>query len=156
MSGNSRLAIAAHALAWIELYQRMGHEPATSEQIAGSVNTNPVVIRRLLGDLRTAGLTESRRGAGWKLSRDAGSITLRDVYDAVQPDGLFALHRATPNMECPIGAGIRPVMQQIYDQAEESVRAQLARTALTDLLTAILAERNPAPVLESDTNSYVN
>jgi hypothetical protein len=47
-------------------------------------------------------------------------------------------------------------MQQIYDQAEESVRTELARTTLTDLLTAILAQRNPAPVLESDTNSYAN
>ncbi|MGX1219313.1 DNA-binding IscR family transcriptional regulator [Streptomyces ambofaciens] len=52
MNVNSRLIIAAHAPAWIDLYQRQGHGVATSEPIAVSANTNPVVIRRLLNELR--------------------------------------------------------------------------------------------------------
>ncbi|MFK4222043.1 Rrf2 family transcriptional regulator [Streptomyces sp. NPDC019890] len=143
MSANSRLTIAAHALAWMELNKRYGREVVTSEQIAESVNTNPVVIRRLLAELRKAGLVESRRGAGagWMLSRELESMTLLDVYDAVQPGTLFAMHRATPNQECPVGYGIRPAMQNIYDGIEDTVRRELARTTLTDVLRDVLAAR---------------
>ncbi|MEO3806047.1 Rrf2 family transcriptional regulator [Nonomuraea sp. B1E8] len=141
MSANSRLTIAAHALAWIGLYQRQGHEIATSEQIATSASTNPVVIRRLLGDLRRAGLVESRRGvgAGWSLARDLESMTLLDVYEAVEPGPLFALHRAAPNAGCVVGYGIQPAMQRIYDGIEETLRRELARVTLQDVLQDVLA-----------------
>jgi len=135
------LTIAAHALAWIGLYQSQGHEVATSEQIADSVNTNPVVIRRLLGELRRAGLVESRRGlgAGWSLAREPASITLLDVYDAVEPGPLFAMHRATPNQRCVVGHGIQPAMQHVYEGVEERVRAELARVTMEDVLRDVLA-----------------
>jgi Rrf2 family protein len=141
VSANSRLTIAAHALAWIGLYQRQGHEVATSEQIANSANTNPVVIRRLLGELRKAGLVESRRGvgAGWSLARELESITLLDVYDAVEPGPLFALHRATPNQGCVVGHGIRPAMQGVYGGIEETLRTELARVTMEDVLRDVLA-----------------
>jgi Rrf2 family protein len=141
VSANSRLTIAAHALAWISLYQRQGHEVATSEQIAGSANTNPVVIRRLLGELRKAGLVESRRGvgAGWTLARELESMTLLDVYEAVEPGSLFAMHRATPDQGCVIGYGIQPALQGIYQGIEETLRRELARITLEDVLRDVLA-----------------
>jgi Rrf2 family protein len=135
------LTIAAHALAWIGLYQRQGHEVATSEQIASSANTNPVVIRRLLGELRAAGLVESRRGvgAGWTLTRELGSITLLDVYDAVESGPLFAMHRGTPDQGCVVGHGIQPAMQGIYGGIEEKLRAELASVTMEDVLRDVLA-----------------
>ncbi|MBM0201710.1 Rrf2 family transcriptional regulator [Micromonospora sp. NPDC051227] len=141
MSANSRLTIAAHALAWISLYQRRGNPVATSEQIATSANTNPVVIRRLLGELRRAGLVDSRRGAGagWSITRELESITLLDVYEAVEPGPLFAMHRATPDQECVVGYGIQPAMQGIYGGIEETLRRELARVTLEDVLRDILA-----------------
>ncbi|MER5794727.1 Rrf2 family transcriptional regulator [Streptomyces sp. NPDC001980] len=140
MSANSRLTIAAHALTWIGLYQRRGHEVATSEQIATSVNTNPVVIRRLLAELRKAGLADSRRGAGagWMLSRDLADITLLDVHEAVEPGPIFALHRSTPDPECVVGERIGPVMTAIYSEIEATLRKELARTTLEDVLRGIL------------------
>lgn len=141
MSANSRLTIAAHTLAWIGLYQRQGHAVATSEQIASSANTNPVVIRRLLGELREAGLVESRRGggAGWSLTRDLKAITLLDVYDAIEPGPLFALHRADPDQGCVIGHGIQPALQDVYAGIECTVRKELSKTTLEDVLQAVLA-----------------
>lgn len=143
MSANSRLTIAAHAVAWIGLYQQQGHDVATSEQIADSANTNPVVIRRLLGRLREAGLVESRRGvgAGWRLARSLEDMTLLDVYEAVEPSPLFSMHHAPPNQACVVGAGIQPALQEIYDGVEDGLRAQLSRTTLADVLRATLAAR---------------
>ncbi|MYU56476.1 MULTISPECIES: Rrf2 family transcriptional regulator [Streptomyces] len=140
MSANSRLTVAAHTLTWIGLYQRRGHEVATSEQIAASVNTNPVVIRRLLAQLRKAGLTDSRRGvgAGWMLSRNLSAITLLDVYEAVEPGPIFALHRSAPDPECVVGHGIAPAMTAVYDGIEATLRKELAGTTLEDVLQNVL------------------
>lgn len=56
MAANSRLTIAVHALAWLALAHQRGHERLTSDQVAASVNTNPVILRISLGRLRQAGL----------------------------------------------------------------------------------------------------
>lgn len=140
MSANSRLTIAAHALTWIGLYQRRGHDVATSEQISTSVNTNPVVIRRLLSELRRAGLVDSKRGAGagWTLSRDLAAITLLDVYDVVEPGPVFALHRSIPDPECVVGHGIGPALASVYGEIEATLREELARTTLEDILREVL------------------
>ena len=140
MSANSRLTVAAHALTWIGLYQRRGHDVATSEQIATSVNTNPVVIRRLLSELRKASLADSRRGAGagWTLSRELSAITLLDVYEAVESGPIFALHRSTPDPECVVGHGIGPALTTVYDGIETALRKELAGTTLEDVLQDVL------------------
>ncbi|WP_047867551.1 Rrf2 family transcriptional regulator [Nocardiopsis sp. RV163] len=146
MSANSRLTVAAHTLTWIGLYQRRGHQVATSEQIATSVNTNSVVIRRLLAQLRRAGLADSRRGAGagWVLSRDLASITLLDVYRAIEPGHVFGLHRSTPDPECVIGRGIRPAMTRVYDRIESALNDELSKVTLEDVLREVLTPTQPA------------
>jgi Rrf2 family protein len=141
VAANSRVTIAAHALAWLELARRRGREVLTSEEVAASVNTNAVIVRRSLSDLHRAGLVTARRGngAGFSLARPATEITLLDVWLAVSPAPLFALHHSEPNLECPVGRGIRPVLTDLYDEATEALQAALARRTVTDVLERILA-----------------
>jgi Rrf2 family protein len=141
MSANSRLTIAVHALAWLALARRRGRELLTSDQVAASINTNPVIVRRSLGELRRAGLVEVRHGAGagWRLARPPEQITLLSVYEAVESTPLFGMHRTEPNQECPVGRGIRPALSQVYDGVELAVRRELAATTIAEVLDRTLA-----------------
>ncbi len=140
MGANSRLTIAVHALAWMALAARRGLTQMTSDEVAASVNTNPVILRRSLGQLRAAGLVTVRRGAGagWSLARPPEQISLLAVYDAVEQDSLFGMHHTEPNQECPVGRGIRPVLDRVYGDAEQAVRRELDRTSVADVLRQIL------------------
>ncbi|AIV33405.1 Rrf2 family transcriptional regulator [Streptomyces sp. CCM_MD2014] len=144
MSANSRMTVAVHVLTWMALVHDRGRDVVTSDQIATSVATNPVVIRRSLADLREAGLVTVRHGAGagWTLARAAESITMLDVFRAVHDEPLFALHRGEPNQACPIGRGIRPALRDVYADAEEAVRRELARVTIADVLRETLATRS--------------
>jgi Rrf2 family protein len=141
MSANSRLTIAVHVLVWMALARERGVAWMTSDQVAASVNTNPVIIRRSLGDLRRATLVEVRRGAaaGWSLAREPREITLLDVYDAVEHEPMFAMHRTEPNLECPVGHGIRPALGQVYHEVDQAVRRELTRTSIADMVRSTLA-----------------
>ncbi len=101
---NSRFAVAIHTL--VLLAAKAG-KPTSSDYIAGSVGTNPVLIRRLMGDLRAAGIVDSRAGAtgGFVLAQPVERIGLDEIYRAVEDAPLFARHEnANPN--CPIGRAV--------------------------------------------------
>ncbi|MYW21327.1 transcriptional regulator [Streptomyces sp. SID2955] len=144
MSANSRMTVAVHVLAWMALVHGRGRDVVTSDQIAASVATNPVVIRRSLADLRKAHLVTVRHGAGagWTLAREPEAIALLDVYRAVHDEPLFALHRGEPNQACPVGRGIQSALRHVYDDAEEAVRRELAGVSVADVLRESLAGRS--------------
>jgi Rrf2 family protein len=141
VSANSKLTIAAHALAWMALNDRQGAELTTSDQIANSVKTNPVVIRRLMSELGKAGLIESRRGAGagWRLAKRPEEISLWDINEALGYESTFALHRNEPSDSCPIARGIRPALTPVYARVDDAVRRQLAATSLAEVLRDTLS-----------------
>jgi Rrf2 family protein len=136
---NSRHAISVHILVLLDVF---GGERATSEWIARSVNTNPVVIRRLISRLRAKGLVESLPGqhGGYRLARPAAMITLLEIYRAVQEGSLIQTHRSTPNAMCPVGARIEEHLQAVYDQAEQALEQVLAGKTIAALKESILAE----------------
>jgi Rrf2 family protein len=140
MSANSRMTVAVHILSYLVFASRKRPDLVTSEQIAKSVRTNAVVIRRLLGLLREGGLVRSRRGAnaGWRLARSPKAISLLDVYNAVHDDPLFRLHASPPNPQCPIGRGLPSALRKVYGTLEDELRRQLARTSVDEVLAETL------------------
>ena len=143
MAANSRMTVAVHALAWMALAERRGHEVLTSAEVAASVNTNPVIIRRCLGDLRAAGLVRVRHGAGagWSLARAPEQISLLQVHDAIGQEPPFGLHASEPNLECPVGKGIRPALGRVYGGIEQTMRRELAAVSIADVLRDTLQVR---------------
>lgn len=113
MSTSTRFAVAIHILTNITLCRG---QTVRSEDIARSVNTNPTVVRRILGALAEAGLTYSQmgQGGGALLARPAEAISLLDVYRAVEDQPYFMLHRTRPNDACYIGHAITPVLEQEF------------------------------------------
>jgi Rrf2 family protein len=146
MAGNSRLTVAVHALCWLALAERHGHAALTSDQIAASLDSNPAAVRRALGPLRDAGLvtTDVGPGGGWSLRAPAARITLADVYAAVEPGSVFALHPHQPRQDCPVGYGIAPVLDDIYERVARAVAGELSRHTISDVLDTLL-RRHPLP-----------
>ncbi len=133
---SSRFAVAVHILALLE---ESGDGPVTSEYIAGSVNTNPAVVRRILSMLASAGITASRLGAGGGalLARPAAEITLLEVFQAVEACELFAMHSAQPNPQCPVGRNIQAVLEETTGAAQRALEAELAGRTIADVLRQV-------------------
>jgi Rrf2 family protein len=132
MTGNSRFAASLHILAYLA-FRKDAAVP--SAEIAGSVDTNPVVIRRLLAAFVKAKLVAAHKGAtgGFTLARPAAEITLLDIYHAVEPDPAHGLKRFTPNHKCPVGARIEQILHGVFDRAQAAMEGELAKVSLADV-----------------------
>lgn len=131
----TRFPVAIHILLLVETFK--GELKVTSDFIAGSVNTNPVVIRKLMGLLREAGLIEVAAGTGGiALTRPPEAISLLDIYRASEPvedSRLFSIHEGTAPL-CPVGGNIAALLGGPFEAAEEAMESSLAETSLQDLL----------------------
>lgn len=134
---NSRLTVAAHVLGMIAFCEREEGRGVTSEELAESVGTNAVVVRRVLSQLKQAGLIDSRRGAGGGsvLARPASDITLRMVHEAVQDDcaEFIGRHASAVGQECQVAPVIASYLDELYREAEEALRATLARVTIEQM-----------------------
>lgn len=131
MAANSRFAVAIHALALIAC----GEDARSSREIAGSVATNPVVIRRLLAQLSRAGIVTSAHGAkgGFRLARTPAKIRLYDIYAAVEEGGFFALPEKG-NDKCPIACRMNAILGRVFERVQSSVVPELKRSTLADVV----------------------
>jgi len=138
MARNCRFAVAVHVITVLAMNRE---RPATSDWIASSVNTNAVVVRRILSALSKAGLVKSQRGiaGGSVLAREPEAISLLDLHRAVDELEPPPTHNQTPNAACPVGAHIVPVLIDIISRAEQAKEAELAKISVADVVTQIRA-----------------
>ncbi|WP_260478784.1 Rrf2 family transcriptional regulator [Kibdelosporangium aridum] len=137
MALSSRSAVAIHALTMLA---RWDHS-LTSAEIAESLASNPVLVRRILGSLRDAGLvwsTEGRNG-GWSLARAPREITLYDAYTAVETGPILSRHAHPPSAECEVGRHIQALLEVEFQDAERAMRERLSRTTIAHMLKQVLA-----------------
>lgn len=146
MKRDSRLSGVLHVL--LHMAEHAG--PVTSEVLARMMDTNPVVIRRILAGLREAGHVRSGKGhgGGWTLVRKLEEITLRDVYDALGAPTLFALGHRTEAPGCLVEQAVNAALDEAGHAAEALLLARLGEVTLVQLsadFQARLAARGGIP-----------
>ena len=123
-----------HTILCIDAFS--GQDKVTSDYIAGSVSVNPVVVRKILGQLKAAGLVTVKRGSGGaEMAKPLEEITFFDVYKAVECVGegaLFHFHEH-PNPACPIGRCIHDVLDERLDLVQQAMEQKLAAIKLSDV-----------------------
>jgi Rrf2 family protein len=139
MAANSQFSIAIHILTMLA---KTPDERVKSDFLAKSVNTNPVVIRRLLCSLQNAALVVSRVGAagGTTLTKKPKDIRLSEVYGAVARGEVFSLHPKTPNQDCPIGKNIEAVLCGLQKEIDKSIEEKLRQYTLRDIMESVERE----------------
>lgn len=138
MKYSTKYSDAIHILAYIHLFKGTD---LSSDRIAQSVETNPAYVRRIMSDLRIAGLIESQRGKpNPKLTKEPNEISLLDIYASVEKDHhlLHADKKTNPN--CLIGGNIQGVLEETYDVLQKKIEQEMSAISLQSIIEGIRGE----------------
>ena len=134
MQISSRFTIALHILACVEYFKDKCK--VTSDFLSSSINTNPVIIRRILGQLSKAGLVKVLRGTGGiEITRSLDAITFLDVYkavEAIEDDKLFHFHE-NPSPLCPVGRNIHALLDEKLNDIQSAMEDRMRCYTLKDV-----------------------
>ena len=140
MQISTKFTIAIHILAAVEYFGE--EEKVTSEFLASSIGSNPVIIRNLMSDLKNAGLIEIKRGPGGiRIARPLDEITFYDVYEAVEKnkDDLFHFHE-NANPQCPVGRNIHFALYGKLQEVQKDFEESLKKHKLSDVIADLYKE----------------
>jgi Rrf2 family protein len=130
---SSRFTIAIHMFACIDTFS---DQKMTSDFMASSIGTNPVIVRKILQQLKAANLIEVARGTGGvSITKPLDQITFLDVYRAVEcapEEQLFHFHE-NPNQQCPVGKNIHRVLDDRLLEVQKAMEDKLAEMTLADV-----------------------
>lgn len=139
MQITSRFTVALHIFTCVEVFK--DEYKVTSDFLAGSINTNPVLIRKILTQLKAAGLITVARGTGGiAVTRPISEITFYDVYQAIEPvenGDLFHFHE-NPNPKCPVGRNIHALLDNKLKAIQSAMEDEMKKYTLEDLKTGAL------------------
>ena len=145
MQISSRFTVALHIFACVDVFK--DDYKVTSDFLASSINTNPVIIRKILSQLKGAGLITVARGTGGiTVNKPLEEITFFDVYQAIEPvenGSLFHFHDA-PNPDCPVGRNIHALLDDKLKAIQDAMGDEMRKYTLADLRTGmkeLLAEQ---------------
>ena len=143
MQITSKFTVAVHILTCIDVFD--GQMRVTSDFLSGSTGVNAVIVRNVLGQLRNAGIVETRQGSGGAhLAKALDEITLYDIYKAVEcidDEGLFHFHE-NPNVDCPVGRNIHKAMDVRLEAAQAALENELKSTTLAQVVADTRKEIN--------------
>ena len=146
MQISSRFTLAVHIFACVDTFK--DDYKVTSDFIAGSTHVNPVIIRKILGQLKAAGLIRVARGTGGtSITKPLSEITFLDIYRAVEcveDNRLFHFHE-NPNAACPVGRNIHHVLDEKLDRVQKAMERELQSITLEDVkedLASYLEQEN--------------
>lgn len=127
---NGRFQTALHILTLLEYNEG---KSLSSDYIAGSLNINPVLVRKEISNLKAQGMITSREGksGGYQLSKSASQITLADIYRAVTENPILGKARNSPNPACPIGRNIQQYLGDLSGRLDETLFKQLGNITLS-------------------------
>lgn len=131
MKRDSRLSGVLHVL--LHMAEQKG--PTTSERLAKAMQTNPVVIRRIMAGLRERGYVRSEKGhgGGWTLACDLTRLTLRDVYEALGEPAVLAIGNRTESPGCLVEQAVNAALGRAFEEAEAMLLARFAAVTLAQL-----------------------
>ena len=134
MQISSRFTVALHIFTCVETFK--DDYKVTSDFLASSIGTNPVIIRKILTQLQGAGLIKVLRGTGGiEVTRDLSEISFFDVYQAIEPveDGdLFRFHE-NPSPLCPVGRNIHALLDDKLSSIQNAMETEMKKYTLDDL-----------------------
>ena len=150
MKRNSQLSGVLHVL----LHMAEQNGPMTSEVLARAMDTNPVVIRRIMAGLRDRGYVRSEKGhgGGWTLTRNLSEVTLRDVYTAIGSPSLLAIGNRTEAPGCLVEQEVNAALGEAFRDAEALLLGRLGEmtlASLSDALRGRLPRRGRSHALEA-------
>ena len=130
---NTRFATAIHIMTILGNNPEEWH---TSDWLAGSINVNPVIIRKEISVLREAGLVESRKGkdGGCRVAKNTNDISISDIYRAVKNSEILGRKNQNPNPKCEIGKEINQNLDILFSETDDLVVSFLKNKSLKSFI----------------------